>query len=137
VADADAAGAAGDLRAGAAQAPHEPGLRGGLEIAGRVVERVAAIAASEVDGVVSSGSGLDHLLGHRYPKADAVVAGGRTRVQVDIAIAWPRSLAQVTADVRARVHDRVGELAGLMVDAVDVTASKIVPVGPHERSRVQ
>jgi uncharacterized alkaline shock family protein YloU len=102
-----------------------------------VVERVAAIAASEVDGVVSSGSGLDHLLGHRYPKADAVVAGGRTRVRVDLAIAWPRSLAQVTSDVRARVHDRVGEIAGLTVDAVDVTASKIVPVGPPERSRVQ
>lgn len=115
----------------------EPGQRGQLRIADRVVQRVATIAAGEVDGVVSIGSGLDQVLGHRYPKADATVAGSRTRIEVDVAVAWPHPLARVSADVRQNVRQRVSDLVGLQVDAVDVTASKIVHQAPEDNRRVQ
>lgn len=115
----------------------EQGQRGHLTIADRVVQRVAVTAASEVDGVVSIGSGLDQVLGHRYPKADATVAGNRARITVEVAVRWPHPLAEVSADVRQRVRQRVSELVGLQVDAVDVTAAKIVHAPESNVRQVQ
>lgn len=108
----------------------DAGRRGALEIADRVVQRIAAHTARGVAGVVSSGSGLDQVLGHRYPKADATVAGDRARVDVEIAVAWPHPLGEVSAQVRDTVARRVQELVGLRVDAVDVRAATVV----HEKS---
>ena len=113
-------------QAGTDPARAEPGTRGRLVVADRVVEKVASIAAGEVDGVVASGSGLGGLLKHRYPRADATVAGDRARVHVEVAVSWPLPLAQVTAAVRQRVGLRLDELVGLAVDAVDVTAATVV-----------
>ena len=118
-------------------ASRAPDDRGRLKISDHVVERVAMIAASEIGGVVSTGTGFDQILGRRYPKADASVARGRTRIQVDIAIAWPHALADVSAQVRQRVRERVSDLVGLTVDAVDVTASKVVHASQPEQRRVQ
>ena len=98
---------------------------------------MAITAAREIDGVVSIGSGFDQVLGHRYPKADATVAGNRVRIEVDVAVTWPHPLAKVSADVRQRVRQRVSELVGLQVDAVDVTASKIVTAPESKVRRVQ
>ena len=109
----------------------DPGQRGRLVVADRVVEKVASIAAAEVEGVVSSGSGLGGLLGHRYPRADATVAGARARVHVEVAVSWPMPLAQVAGAVRQRVGRRLDELVGLAVDAVDVTAATLVTAPPH------
>ena len=114
-----------------------PGDRGDLDIAGRVVQKVARIAAGEVPGVMSTGSGLDHLLGHRYPSADATVAGGHASIRVDLAVTWPSPLAQVCAQVRDHVRTRVNELIGLTVDVVDVTVSTVVHPTQTEARRVQ
>jgi len=111
--------------------------RGRLVIADRVVERIATVAAGEVEGVVRVGSGLDQVLGYRYPKAHATVAGDRARIQVQIAIAWPHPLGQVCGTVRDEVRDRVAELIGVRVDAVDVTAAKVVHAPQPEEKRVQ
>ncbi|MGV8965767.1 MAG: Asp23/Gls24 family envelope stress response protein [Cellulomonas sp.] len=126
-----------DVVAETALARSEPGERGDLEIAGRVVQNVAAKAAGEVDGVVSTGSGFDQLLGHRYPNADATVTRGRARIQIDLAVAWPYPLAQVTAQVRDHVRARVVELVGIAVDVVDVMVSQVVHAAPPEVRRVQ
>jgi uncharacterized alkaline shock family protein YloU len=115
----------------------EPADRGRLTIADRVVERVAVYAAAEVDGVARVGSTLEHAVGRRYPKADAQVAGQRVRVSVEIAVEWPAALSQVTGSVRRTVRDRVESLVGLEVDAVDVTAAKVVQLDPRTRRRVQ
>ena len=115
----------------------DPAQRGRLVIADRVVERIATVAAGAVEGVVRSGSSLEQVLGHRYPKANATVAGDRTRIQVQIAIAWPHPLGQVCGRVRDEVRDRVAELIGVRVDAVDVTAAKVVHAPQPEKKRVQ
>ncbi|RYV50842.1 Asp23/Gls24 family envelope stress response protein [Pengzhenrongella frigida] len=114
-----------------------PSERGDLEIAVRVVQKVARIAAGEVRGVASTGSGLDHLLGHQYPSADATVAGAHASIRVDVAVLWPYPLALIGAQVRDHVRARVNELVGLNVDAVDVTVSKVVLASQPETRRVQ
>jgi len=115
----------------------DPAQRGGLVIANRAVERIARLAAGEVEGVAKAGSGLDQVLGRRYPKANATVAGDRARIHVEIAIAWPHPLGQVCGQVRDEVSDRVTELIGVRVDAVDVTAAKVVHAPQPEGRRVQ
>ena len=114
-----------------------PNDRGTLEIAVRVMEKVARTAASEVAGVVSTGSGFDQLLGHRYPSANATVLGSRARIRVDVAVAWPYPLAPVCAQVRDQVRTRVSDLVGMTVDVVDVTVSTVVHVSAPETRRVQ
>ena len=130
-------GASGRPRRDPGPGHSEPGDRGRLVVADRVLERIATIAAGEVSGVVSAGTGVDQLLGRRDPKADASVAGGRARIHLDLAVAWPNPLAQVTADVRQRVQARVSGLVGLAVDAVDVTAALVVHAPQLEPRRVQ
>ncbi len=115
----------------------EPGGRGRLVVADRVVERIATIAAREVPGVTPAGSALGRAVGRRYPKADAQVAGDRVRITVEVAVAWPASLVDVTAGVRDIVRSRLGELAGLQVDTVDVIAAKVVHEDAPTRRRVQ
>lgn len=115
----------------------EPGGRGRLVVADRVVERIATIAAREVSGVTQVGSALERAVGRQYPKADAQVAGDRARISVEIAVAWPTSLADATAGVREIVRARLGDLAGLQVDTVDVTAAKVVHDDAPTPRRVQ
>ncbi|MEO7060747.1 MAG: Asp23/Gls24 family envelope stress response protein [Lapillicoccus sp.] len=104
-----------------------PGERGRTVIEEAVLESIAVRASGEVPGVVvQAGSGLAKVIGHQYPKADADVAGTRARLRVDVAIRWPYPLADVTAQVRDSVTARLTELTGLTIDAVDVTAAKVV-----------
>jgi len=114
-----------------------PGQRGRLDIAERVVERIATIAAAEVPGVLTTGSTLEGVLGRRYPKAGAEVAGRHATVSVDVAVAWAAALADTAASVRDRVQARVQELAGLQVDAVHVTVANVVIETPDTARRVQ
>lgn len=115
----------------------EPDERGRTTIGAGVVERIARAAATEVPGVAAHGSGLDKVVGRQYPKASADVAGSRARLALQVAVAWPYPLADVCAQVRDAVAARLTELTGLAVDAVDVTASKVVhPEQPTTR-RVQ
>lgn len=121
-------------------APHrlkEPSERGHLTIADRVVERVAVMAARQVDGVAVTGSGLERAVGRSLPRAEAHVAGKRVRVEMQIAVTWPAALPQVSAAVRETVRERVSTLVGMHVDAVDVTTAKVVQARPREARRVQ
>ncbi|HET9631606.1 MAG TPA: Asp23/Gls24 family envelope stress response protein [Terrabacter sp.] len=114
----------------------EPGERGRLDIAERVVERVAHIAACEVRGVRSVGSSLEGVVGRQYPNVKAQMAGGHARVDVDIAVSWPIPLARTAAEVREHVSERLTSLLGVKVDAVDVTIATVSPAGTEHR-RVQ
>ncbi len=114
-----------------------PGQRGRLDIAERVVERIASIAAAEVPGVLTTGSTLEGVLGRRYPQAGAEVAGRHATVSVDVAVAWAAALADTAASVRDRVQARVQDLAGLHVDAVHVTVANVILEAPDTQRRVQ
>jgi uncharacterized alkaline shock family protein YloU len=114
--------------------------RGSLVIKDRAVQRIAQAAALQVQGVVpanQSTSTLGAALGRAYPRVDCDVAGGRVRADVEIVGLWPTPAAQLGAQVRDAVTDQLQRLAGLRVDAVDVTIAKIVRVPMPPRRRVQ
>jgi len=104
----------------------EPADRGRLHVADLVVERIATIAADQVRGVIATGSPLHGVLGRRYPKASAQVAGDRATVDVEIAVTWTAGLTSTAIAVRDRVRTQVQELAGVNVDAVNVTIAQVV-----------
>lgn len=120
-ADSDAATA--DARHRSLAAPEE---RGTTTIADRVVERVASLAANEVDDVTDGTSGWTRIVRRSTPRAEARVAGGRARIKVEIAAAWPASLPALATTVSERVTRRVAELTGVAVDGVDVTIADVV-----------
>jgi len=136
------------LAAPGAEVLAEPGARGRLEVADRVVQRIAEAAAAGVDGVAprttSDGSltgsvttAVGGALGRSLPRASCVVAGSRVRVEVEVATLWPRPAAEVAARVRDGVAERLETLAGVRVDAVAVTVAKVVRATTPARARVR
>ncbi|MBP2353123.1 putative alkaline shock family protein YloU [Kribbella aluminosa] len=101
---------------------HHGGDRGRLAISQRAVERIAEITARK-HGAVRR----DSVLGRGLPKARAVVAGRRTRIEVQVAAAWGRPLEDVAAEVRQAVADDVERFTGLGVDRVDVDITAVEP----------
>ena len=110
-----------------------PADRGRTVIADKVVTRVAAIAAAEVEAVIDTRSGWTRLVRKGLPHADAVVAGGTSRIAVEVAATWPTPLADVAARVRDLVTSRVTELTGTAVSRVDVTVADVVHVDTAAR----
>ena len=118
------------------RARRDPGERGDLSIADRVVEQIAVLAAQQVEGVAVLGSGLERVVGRNFPRAQAHVAGTRVRLVLQIAVIWPAALPQVAAAVRDTVAERISTLVGMHVDAVDVNAAKVVHAQPRQDRRV-
>lgn len=114
----------------------EPGERGSLRIADKVVERIAAIAAGEIEAVTDHASGWSRVVGRSTPRATAKVAGGRARVVVSVAASWPTPLTAMAVEVRDHVNERVTTLTGVTVTAVDVTVADVIhPEGSTRRVR--
>ncbi|TCC32155.1 DUF6286 domain-containing Asp23/Gls24 family envelope stress response protein [Kribbella sindirgiensis] len=97
------------------------GDRGRLEIAQRAVERIAEITARNHGAVVRR----DAVLGRGLPKARAVIAGQRVRIEVQVAAAFGVPLNEVAAEVRRNVAADVERFTGLGVDRVDVDLSAV------------
>lgn len=93
----------------------------------RVIERIAAIAAAQVGGVVRTGSRWDRTTGRELPHVTSRTAGSRARLLVETAVTWPSALGEVAARVQDAVTDRLRELAGIDADAVDVIVVRVVP----------
>jgi uncharacterized alkaline shock family protein YloU len=118
----------------------EAGGRGNLVIKERVVERIAGAAALQVPGVApaaASTSTVGAALGRAYPRVDCDVAGRRVRAHVEIVGLWPSPAARLGAEVRDAVTEQLQRLAGLRVDAVDVTIANVVRATATTRRRVQ
>ena len=92
--------------------------RGRTTIADKVVERIAAIAAGEVEAVTDPRQGWTRMVRGGLPKT------------------WPTPLSGVAARVRDHVSDRGSALAGVTVTAVDVSIADVVHVETAHR-RVQ
>lgn len=107
-------------------APVDAGRRGELHVRDKVVDRIAAHAAATTQGVVRHSGGLDRVTGRDLPRTETTVAGGHVRAWVQIAVAWPGPLPEVSAAVRSHVSEQLETLAGLHVDAVDVAVAAVV-----------
>ena len=103
--------------------------RGLLVIAPRVIERIAARAASDVDGVAPRGSAAPS----KGVQADADLEGPSATLALRLGVAYPRPVGRVASEVRARVADRVQELTGVTVAAVRVTVDELPATAPTPR----
>jgi len=118
-----------------AETPTEPGSRGSLTVRDKAAERVAHYAALHVPGVLVHSGGLDRITGRDLPRVAVTIAGGHVRVHLDIAVAWPQSLPQVTGAVRAQVSEQLSTLVGLVVDGVDVAVPVVALPDPGSTGR--
>lgn len=103
----------------------EPSDRGTLTVADKVIDKIAAHAASLVMGVVPAGSALDKVTGRTLPRASSQVRGRQARVIVRVAVAWPQPLATIATRVRSTVAHELSRLSSLDVVGVDVTVDRI------------
>jgi uncharacterized alkaline shock family protein YloU len=106
----------------------DAGRRGLLVIAPRVIERIAARAASDVDGVARSGAPA----ASKGVRADADLEGSTANVALRLGVAYPRPVGRVASEVRGRVAHRVQELTGLTVAAVGITVDELPAPGRSE-----
>ncbi|MCS7478519.1 Asp23/Gls24 family envelope stress response protein [Umezawaea endophytica] len=114
---------------------------GKLTISDRTVERIAATALGEVDGV---GGSVTRMLGvavgrdgaDQAAKVTASVSGGIASLVVRLSVTYPASVANTTEAARAHVVQRVEELTGIKVARVDITVTELSSVTSNTR-RVQ
>jgi len=104
--------------------------RGGLTVAGGAVERIAARAITELDGI---GGAASRVLGiavggedlGQGAKVSANVTGSTTTLDVRLSVTYPLSVRATTETAREHLIRRVGELSGLTVTRVDITVTAL------------
>jgi uncharacterized alkaline shock family protein YloU len=111
--------------------------RGGLQIADRVVERIAARAVSEVEhatGVSRQLLGLGRGRSRTTARVSASVDRDIATLQVTMTVLWPASVPEVTQRVREHIASRLAELASLRTVEVDIEVAGLpTAYGPRPR----
>jgi uncharacterized alkaline shock family protein YloU len=125
---------------------HEGGRKpsGDVRIEDAVVSKLAGLAAGEVEGV-HMGAGASRAVGGIL---EGVAGGGsQTRrvsvevgekeaaVDLTLAVDYGKSVPRITESVRRNIIDRVENLAGLRVAAVNITVNDMIVPDPSEDQR--
>ena len=114
---------------------------GRLDIADRVVEKIAGHAVTLVPGAAAAprrvlGVRLGEARAEGSASVSAEVQEGIASVQATIAVSWPNSVRAVADEVRRCIRDQVSSLTGVQVDHVDVEiVSMSVPKSAQPRVR--
>ena len=104
---------------------------GELKIANEVVAVIAALAATEVKGVVSlMGNLTQELIAKLGMKnlskgVSIAVSEGVVRVQISLVIQYGYSVKEISEKVQERVKSAIENMTGLKVDSVDVTIAGV------------
>jgi uncharacterized alkaline shock family protein YloU len=103
----------------------DPGERGGLTVADRVVERVAGYAVTLVEGTSAAprrvlGVSVGGSRPDREAAVDARVDGRTATVEATVTVAWPSSVRSVAARLREQIRDDVARMTGVHVAHVDL-----------------
>ncbi len=117
-------------------APVEAADRGRLELRPKAVERLVVQAASEIADV---GGPVTRVLGQALgsadldgrPRADITLTADLVTVRLSVSVVWPAPVLEVADQLRARVKQRLAELAGLRVGHIDVHVTAL----PRDRRR--
>ncbi|MCA1220578.1 Asp23/Gls24 family envelope stress response protein [Streptomyces sp. 8L] len=132
------AGSAGDEKT-------QPQSRGRTTIADSVAEKIAGIAARDVQGVHSLGSGMARTVGGVRGR----MSGGRpsvtqgvkvevgekqAAVDLDVVVDYGAPIPDVVADVRANVISAMDRMTGLEVVEVNVAVDDVDLPGDDEDS---
>ncbi|MET8688872.1 Asp23/Gls24 family envelope stress response protein [Streptomyces sp. NPDC004732] len=114
----------------------DPASRGRTTIADGVVEKIAGLAARDVEGVHAMGGGLARTFGavrDRVPGGSKSVSRGvkaevgevQTALDLEIVVEYGVSIADVTQDVRENVITAVERMTGLEVVEVNIAVSDV------------
>lgn len=128
--------ATGSVAGGADGQADTAGTRGRTTIADRAVEKIAAMAAGEVER--ASGSPR-RLLGTTFgrpnsstrPRASAKVDETTVSLKLSVSVEYPSPVRDVAAEVRERVARRIYELTGLKVTEIDITVPSFLTERPR------
>jgi len=93
--------------------------KGHVSISQEVVTAIAAIAASEVDGIFHREEGMK-----RY--VDTEVEGENVKVTVRVTLVYGNSLYKVAKEIQTRVRTEVEQMTGLQVSGVNVDIQRLV-----------
>jgi cell envelope-related Asp23 family protein len=104
-------------------APPRPEARGRTDIGGRVVERIARQAVSELPRPGTGGS----------PRVKATIDGKLATLRLTVSVVYPEPVQRVTRQLREHVTARVGELTGLEVRQIDIDVARLVPPSEYRR----
>lgn len=129
-------GTSGGRQLGEGRGASAPGARGKTTIADGVVEKIAGMAAREVDGVYEMGAGMTRALG---AVRDRVPGGGRpvtrgvrvevgevqTAIDLDVVVEYGVPITEVAAAVRENVIGSVERMTGLEVVEVNITVDDV------------
>jgi len=131
--------AAGTPAAGSGDEDGDRSERGVTEIADRVVEKLAARLASEVEGVAPGEpvGGLRGALpgrrGGSTTSAHAETGLRTTRVALTMDVRYPMPAVDVTDQVRSHVIDGLHRLTGLEVDSLTINVRRLATRRPRRR----
>ncbi|MET9496883.1 Asp23/Gls24 family envelope stress response protein [Streptomyces sp. NPDC006552] len=114
----------------------DPASRGRTTIADGVVEKIAGLAARDVDGVHAMGSGLSRTFGavrDRVPGGTKSVSRGvkaevgevQTALDLEIVVEYGVSIADTARAVRENVVVAVERMTGLEVVEVNIAVSDV------------
>ncbi|MBQ8638027.1 MAG: Asp23/Gls24 family envelope stress response protein [Lachnospiraceae bacterium] len=104
---------------------------GELKIANEVVAIIAALAATEVDGVVSLVGNMTHELIAKLGMKNlskgisVTVEDGIVHTQVSLVIQYGYSVPEVSAKVQDKIKTAIENMTGLQVESVRVTIAGV------------
>jgi uncharacterized alkaline shock family protein YloU len=118
----------------------DPAMRGRTTIATRVVEKVAAQAAIEVDAATGPprrlfGSILGPPRADARARASAKIDETRVTLSMSIGVQYPEPVREVAARVRRNVNARIAQYCGMQVLHTDVTVPALVVERPPPRAK--
>ncbi|MGW1642629.1 Asp23/Gls24 family envelope stress response protein [Streptomyces lavendulae] len=127
---------AGKALTGQAGADAAPGTRGRTTIADSVVEKIVGMAARDVAGIHSLGSGMSRTLGAVTDKVSGghpsvsrgvkVEVGERqAAVDLDVVVEYGVPITDLAAEVRTSVISAVERMTGLEVVEVNVAVDDV------------
>lgn len=111
--------------------------RGGTRIEDSVVQKIAGIAAQEVDGVRMGGGATQAVGGILSSITGGSAGSGQTRgvsvevgevesaVDITMTVEYGKSIPQVSEAVRRNIVNRIENLTGLNVTEVNITVSDV------------
>ena len=110
---------------------------GDISIDNAVVETIAAIAAQEVEGIVSmSGKfSLGEMLGRKDVDRGVKVQieGNKAVISVEVKIEYGRNMYDASHELQRKVKDNVEQMTGLVVDKVNVKINGIIITEKKEK----
>lgn len=132
-----------DLEAGNAYKIKEEGRFGAVQIADEVVAIVAALAATEVEGVAKMSGNIPNelvsKLGMKNLSKGVKVEVTPTNVKVDLALElkYGYSIPKVSRTVQEKVKTAIETMTGLTVDEVNVRIVAVAIEKPKKVSKTQ